>query len=93
KCASRHDYYSFCGDCRRCLEEQCCAQIIACENSEGCMDCVSGAPDATTCGEPATGNLAGCSFDCIPCHSSPPMQGCSVDAGADGGGSGGAGGG
>jgi hypothetical protein len=81
-CAPRGDYYDFCGDCRRCLEVICCAEIIACENEPGCIDCVSNNPDAgSLCGTDAQLNLNGCSGNCSACHSPIPNMGCFPDAG------------
>lgn len=85
-CEPREDYYEFCGDCRRCLEEKCCAEIIACENEPGCIACVSHDPNAGPCGTDAQFLLNGCSAECEPCHPlGPPNPGCFLDAGADGG--------
>lgn len=81
-CSPREDYYEFCGDCRRCLEVKCCAEIIACEDAPGCLDCVSHKPDAAgPCGQDAQLFLEGCSGECGACHSPTPNPGCFLDAG------------
>lgn len=88
-CAPRQDYYDFCGDCRRCIEEKCCAEAIACDNAPGCIDCVSNNPDAAgPCGQHEQLVLEACSAKCSACHpnfDAAPNPGCFLDAGPEGG--------
>ena len=86
-CEPREDYYEFCGDCRRCVEEKCCPELIACEKAPGCIDCISNNPDsAGPCGQ-QVGEVYGCAADCFPCYpkDAAPNPGCFLDAGPDGG--------
>ncbi|MEO7327427.1 MAG: hypothetical protein ABI193_02535, partial [Minicystis sp.] len=86
------DINFLCGDCRRCLEQTCCPQLMACQNDPGCVDCVAQVPDAGPCGHEPEGYLLQCSLKCEPCYrSGDPHPGCFLDGGPDSNGTGGAG--
>ncbi len=88
-CEHRDDFYDLCGDCERCLEENCCAELTACVNEPGCIDCTAHNPDAAgPCFQHIQNVLLGCSEQCQPCYpglDATPSPGCFRDAGPDSG--------
>ncbi|MFO0758416.1 MAG: hypothetical protein U0359_18130 [Byssovorax sp.] len=96
-CMGFVDVYDFCGDCRLCLQELCCAELLTCTAIPGCINCVANDPHETpACYSEAVGAVLTCSQNCERCHPNPfdspaPLD-CSPNYAKKEGGEGGTGG-